>query len=435
MLGILTGTFLVPVNSTMIAVGLPVIAGDLQVSIPQITWVVTIYLIIMAVAQPIAGKLGDMYGNKKVMMIGFLLFLVSSIACAFSYNILSLIIFRSLQALGGALATPNATAIIRHVMPKEKLSNVFGIFGLSMGLGAAIGPLVGAGLIGWLGWQAIFWVNVPFLLFSIILTWTLVPSVNVEKKHALDVLGSLYLGVMLTLITLFVTNPEYVSVWTILLLLGSIALFIFQERRTKSPVIEFALFKNIGFSSSNVSIFINNFVMYSTVLFIPIILVMYDYPIGSVGLLLFAFSLAMSLSSLFGGKLANRYGKEKIIALSFFLLCMSVLLYFGFGEQASSLYMTIVLILGGASAGMGVASMQAANLESVPKEKSGAASGIYSTFRYMGGMMASASVSLLAGSSLLYVLLLVFSVLGLIMSGVLTVRSRNKGEGSFAEGA
>jgi multidrug resistance protein len=194
LVGILTGTFLVPVNSTMIAVGLPTISSNLNVSVTNITWVVTIYLIIMAVAQPIAGKLGDIYGNKKIMLIGFILFFVFSIACAFSFNLLSLIIFRSLQALGGALATPNATAVIRYVMPKDKLSNIFGFFGLSMGLGAAIGPLLGAGLISFFSWEAIFWVNIPFLVVSIILTWVVVPTINVSKTHTLDILGSFCLG-------------------------------------------------------------------------------------------------------------------------------------------------------------------------------------------------------------------------------------------------
>lgn len=98
---ILTGTFLIPVNSTMIAVGLPSIAKALHLSIVHVSVVVTIYLIVMAVAQPIAGKLGDLYGNKTMFVAGMSIFLVGSAACVFSYNLLSLTVFRTLQALGG----------------------------------------------------------------------------------------------------------------------------------------------------------------------------------------------------------------------------------------------------------------------------------------------------------------------------------------------
>lgn len=421
LLAILTGAFLVPVNSTMVAVGLPTIASDLSVSISDITWIVTIYLIIMAVAQPIAGKLGDIYGNKKVMLIGFILFFVFSIACAFSFNLFSLIIFRSFQALGGALVIPNATAIIRFVIPKDKLSNVFGIFGLSMGMGAAIGPLLGSGLISLFSWESIFWVNIPFLFISILLSWFVIPSVNETKTYALDLFGSIYLGIALTLITMLVTHNEYLNVWTVLILLLSIGLFIYQERTTKAPLIEFEMFKNISFLSSNLSILINNFVMYSTVLFIPILLETYKFDINRIGSLLFYFSLAMSLSSWAGGKMANKFGKETIIILSFLLTCFTVLFYFGFTVEVSYLYVMIALLFGGLSAGIGVASMQSKSLESVPKEKSGIASGIYSTFRYMGGMMASAVVSIFVGKALLYILLLIFAIMGLFLSIVLTI--------------
>ncbi|MBU8908724.1 MFS transporter [Desertibacillus haloalkaliphilus] len=423
LMGILTGTFLVPVNSTMIAVGLPTISQDLNVSVTNVTWVVTIYLIVMAAAQPIAGKLGDIYGNKKVMLFGFSLFFVSSIACAFSFNLLSLIVFRSLQALGGALATPNATAVMRHVMPKDKLSNIFGFFGLAMGLGAAIGPMLGSGLITLFSWEAIFWVNVPFLLISMTLTWFIVPSVEGIRNHSLDILGSIYLGTVLTLFTLIVTHREYLNVLTLLSLLVAIALFIYQEKRAKVPLIEFQMFKNLQFSGSNISILINNFVMYSTILFVPLLFETFHFNINMIGALLFAFSLAMSLSSLLGGRLANKYGKGNVISLSFGLLSLTTLSYFWFTNEVSVIYTLIVLIFGGFSVGIGVASMQAANIESVSKEKSGTASGIYSTFRYMGGMIASAVVSVLVGTSMLYILLLIFSLVGLLISIILVQKS------------
>ena len=178
---ILTGTFLIPVNSTMIAVGLPSIAKALHLSIVHVSVVVTIYLIVMAVAQPIAGKLGDLYGNKTMFVAGISIFLVGSAACVFSYNLLSLTVFRTLQALGGALATPNATAIMRHSLPKEKLGRTLGLFGLSMGLGAAVGPVLGAFLIKYLGWTSIFWFNVPFAVLSLICSFIFVPS-NLKQK-------------------------------------------------------------------------------------------------------------------------------------------------------------------------------------------------------------------------------------------------------------
>ncbi|MDX8361226.1 MFS transporter [Cytobacillus sp. IB215316] len=424
LLSILIGTFLVPVNSTMIAVGLPSIASYLNVSITDISWVVTIYLIVMAVVQPIAGKLGDLYGNKQVMQIGFIVFLISSIACAFSFNLFSLILFRSLQALGGALLTPNATAIIRFAIPTKKLSHAFGIFGLTMGLGAAIGPLLGSFLIRSFSWEAIFWVNIPFLVIGVIATWLIVPNVNdaPPNNKTLDIAGTLYLGAILTFITLFATKKELITGWTTLVLFILVALFSYQELVSKAPLIEFSMFKNIHFTTANLFIMINNFFMYSTVLFIPISL--NQFSISTIGMMLFYFALSMSLSSWIGGTLANMIGKEKVISISFFLCCITALLYFTFSNESSYPFVVFALIFGGFSSGIGIASMQINSLKSVPREKVGIASGIYSTFRYLGGIMASLVVAILIGNTFFFLLLLCFSIIGLILSLGLVLKNR-----------
>ena len=116
---LLLGAILVPINSTMIAVALSSISHTYNESIASITWVVTVYLIVMAVTQPIAGKLGDMYGNKTMYLWGVGLFLIASLGCALSPSLLLLIVFRALQAVGGALLTPNSIAIIRHVVSEN----------------------------------------------------------------------------------------------------------------------------------------------------------------------------------------------------------------------------------------------------------------------------------------------------------------------------
>lgn len=138
---LLLGAILVPINSTMIAVALSSISRSFSESIASITWVVTVYLIVMAVTQPIAGKLGDMYGNKKMYLWGVGLFLIASLGCALSPSLFLLIFFRALQAAGGALLTPNSIAIIRHVVSEKRLPKVFGFFGLGAGLGAALDRL------------------------------------------------------------------------------------------------------------------------------------------------------------------------------------------------------------------------------------------------------------------------------------------------------
>ncbi|WP_246314411.1 MFS transporter [Paenibacillus foliorum] len=417
LLSILTGTFLVPVNSTMIAVGLPTIADALGVPLSQASWVITIYLIVMAALQPIAGKMGDIYGKRTMFLLGMLLFLVAAAACMFSFNLIWLIIFRALQAIGGAIAAPNASALIRDVVPKEKLAQTFGMFGLLMGLGAAIGPLIGSVLIGSLGWTSIFWINIPFALFSLVAAYIYLPGTRNSTGISLDILGSVYLIIGLTILTLSVTHPEYFNVWTMAILAVTVFLFIRQELRCREPLIQFTLFKIPMFTSANLAILLSNAIMYSTILVMPVLLQKtYHYSVQTVGVLLFIFSLAMSACSWFGGSLTEKLGKKKLVLLSFLISGAAVIGFLGIYQYPTFLYIAVVLLVGGIGAGIGTPSMQAASMQAVPKEMSGVASGIFSTFRYIGGMAASVMVSLMLDYHWLFYCLIVMAVIGLPLS-------------------
>ncbi|WP_411501491.1 MFS transporter [Brevibacillus centrosporus] len=414
LLSILTGTFLVPVNSTMIAVGLPSIVESLHSSLTHASWIITVYLIVMTVLQPIAGKLGDIYGNREMFLLGMLLFLLSSIACLFTMNLLWLIIFRAVQAVGGALAAPNASAIIRYVTPREKMGKTFGMFGFSMGIGAALGPLMGSILISLWGWTSIFWINVPFALVSLCASFFLLPAIKKEKTATLDIYGSVLLGISLISLILLVTHNEYRTIWTLGLLCMLILLFIRQEKKCEEPLIQFQLFKNRMFTSANFSILFSNAIMYSTILVMPILLQNeFHFSVETIGVLLFVFSLSMSLFSWVGGYLTDRVGKKMIVLLSFLFSAVAVGVYVGFYSNHSLATIAIGLVIGGLGAGIGSASMQTASLQAVSKEMSGVASGIFSTFRYVGGMIASVLVSLLMDYHLLFYTLFFFALSGI----------------------
>lgn len=416
-LSILAGTFLVPVNSTMIAVGLPSISQSLGSSLALASWIVTVYLIVMTVLQPIAGKLGDLYGNRTMFLIGILLFLLSSAACIFSTNLLWLVCFRAVQAVGGALASPNASAILRFVTPREKLGKAFGTFGLTMGLGAAIGPLIGSLLISTWGWTSIFWINIPFALFSLVASFFLLPKGKPTAATTLDWVGSVLLAISLVALVLPVSHREFLSVWTILSFVVSTLLFIMQERRCRAPLIEFALFRNRMFTCANLSVLLSNAVMYTTILIMPILLqTELFFPVTTIGLLLFVFSLSSSVCSFAGGHLEARFGKKKTVLLSFIFSALGGIAYLGIGFTHSLPYLYAAMAIGGIGAGIGMASMQTASLTAIPKEMSGIASGIFSTFRYVGGMIASVLVSLSIGHGLLFSLLLLFALIGIPVS-------------------
>ncbi|PEZ80198.1 MFS transporter [Bacillus sp. AFS017274] len=424
----LMAAFLVPINSTMISIALGSISDFYGLDIHSVTLVVTIYLIVMAVTQPIAGKLGDLYGNRKIYIIGILLFLAASIGCGLAPNIGMLVAFRSLQAIGGGLLIPNVVALIRQTVSRERLPGVLGFFGLGMGLGAAVGPLIGSLLIAVSSWKAIFLVNVPFLLGALAGGIFLLPKM--QKKHSrqpLDVIGSIYLAVTITLL-ITLTHAESTTMY-IVLGMGSLlflGLFVRKERSVASPIIDFSLFKSPIFVNANLSVLINNFTMYAILLVMPLIMTTkMDISVSVSGVMLSLFSISMALSNMIGGQLNRKYSSEKVIFFSFAITVLTNLLFLFVIHIQSLMYLAVTLIVNGLAIGLGLTSMQVASLEAVEESASGSASGIFSTFRYFGSIISSTLIGIIANYSILFGILIVAAVLGAFLSKMVFRSNKN----------
>ncbi|MGE7877540.1 MFS transporter [Peribacillus muralis] len=418
---ILMAAFLVPVNSTMISIALGSISDYYGLDIHSVTWVVTIYLIVMAVTQPIAGKLGDIYGNRRIYLIGILLFLAASIGCGLSMNIGMLVAFRSLQAIGGGLLIPNVVALIRQAVSRDRLPGVLGFFGLGMGLGAAVGPLIGSLLIAIASWKAIFWINVPFLLGALAGGMFLIPKLGKKRSsQPLDVVGAFYLAVAITLLIALThaTSPSD----CIALGLGTLlftGLFIRKERSVASPVIDFSLFKSPIFVNANLSVMINNFTMYAILLVMPLIMTTkMDLSTSMSGVMLSLFSISMAIGNMMGGQLNGKYTSQKVIFLSFTFTLFTNLLFLFVTQVQSLLYLAITLIVNGLAIGLGLTSMQVASLEAVDESASGSASGIFSTFRYFGSIISSTLIGIINNYSVLFAILMAAALAGALLSRV-----------------
>jgi len=154
------GNLLVPLNSTMIVVALPLIGRDLGADRVTLAWLVTSYLIAMASLQPIAGRLGDRFGRRRFMLGALVYFIVASVGAALAPNLLVLVLFRLQQAIAAAAVVPNSLALLRGRSVDGKAGTYFGISGATTSIGAAIGPLLG-GLLAAIDWRLIFLVNLP----------------------------------------------------------------------------------------------------------------------------------------------------------------------------------------------------------------------------------------------------------------------------------
>lgn len=409
----------------MITIALSPMADAFHTNMLAVSWVVTIYLIVNAAAQPIAGKMGDIYGYRKIILLGICLFLVGSIGCALSGDLIWLVIARGVQALGASMLLPNAIAIMRHIIAPERLGRTLGLFTMVISLGTAVGPLLGSFLINFWDWHAIFWVNVPFLLIGLVSVFFL-PHIENQGKSSLDMIGSGYLAGGLALLVLM-TNG-YGITWNIILCIGVTVfalLFTLRERSTAEPLVDFKLFKNWTFSIANISALIAGLIMYSMMLATPLILEDTGVSLQHIGTMMVTFSLSFSVFSWLGGRLADWIGRKLTMMLSFIICAFAMAGYLGMFVITAPWYQIIVLLVAGLGIGIGMTAMQLATLQAVSKEMSGIANGIFSTFRYIGEIAASTMVGLLTASPTLFIIVLVVSLGGLVISSGVDKVSRS----------
>ncbi|MBX3069338.1 MAG: MFS transporter [Thermomicrobiales bacterium] len=388
------GTTLAPLNSTMIAVALPSIQRNLDVSVSQTAWLVTLYLVAMAVGQPIGGRIGDLYGRRPVYLFGLLWFAGASAACAFAPSLPLLILFRTQQALAGALSFPNGAAMVREAIPAERRGSAFGAIGMTISLAAAIGPPLGGALVHAFDWQAIFWANVPIIAIAFLLNYRYLPRRHRDDRARppFDIAGSLLfvltLGAFIAIPTMVRADRNLAALAAMLLSAAMGVGFVLRELRIAHPVIDMRFFSQRAFAAACASIAISNLVMYTTLLALPLFM---DHLRGdneqTVGLTLMALSALAGLWGVLGGRITDERGKwlPAVAGAGVLVLGIAGLALVVSNEALWPIALALAIM--GVGIGLQGAPVQTAAIEAASAARSGSAAGVFSTSRYIGSVI------------------------------------------------
>ncbi len=395
LLGVALGGILAPLNSTMIAVALPELRDAFDISHGTIAWLVSSYLIAMAVAQPVGGRLSDQLGRKRVYRIGLVAFLACSLAAAFAPNFTVLVVFRTGQALAGAVLIPNGMAMLRESVPVQSLGRINGLNGALIGVSAAAGPLIGAGLLALGSWRLIFLVNVPVVAMALLLLiWLPYEDSPSEEQPKIDLRGAAILAMLLITVTfLLVSLRSEPSALALGLATGLLVLFgagfVWSQLTANLPVVQWQLFRLRSFVGATSHVMLSNLVMYTTLLTIPFFIreVQDGSPARS-GLLLSAMSILMVVFAPVSGRVSDAIGRRwPALAGSIFALGASLFLLAGLNEDVSFAYLAAGLALLGVGFGLGFGSATTAAIESAPRALAGSAAGTNSMMRYIGSIL------------------------------------------------
>jgi EmrB/QacA subfamily drug resistance transporter len=386
--GLALAALLAPLNSTIIAVALPSIAQSFDASPALVTrWLVTGYLVVTIVAQSPAGKLADVWGTSRVLTLGRSMFGIGALLAAFSPTLPILGAGRVLMALGGAFSIPTVFAQLRNSVPHEKRGRIFGVFGAIMGTAAAVGPVIGGFLTAKFGWHSVFFVNVPVVLLSFLL----VPPRRAEKSTrtaTFDFLGSALLGIA---VLLLVGAVEKTSVLLAIGAAAALAAFIVRELRASDPVLDVRLFTRPAFAAGSSIVALQNLAMYATLFLVPFFLA--KNPAGT-GRMLLLFTAGMVLASPLGGRFSDAIGSRVVALLGALVATGGAWLFVSGGELITA------LVVMGTGIGIGTSPSQAAAMSAVEASEAGVASGALSTMRYVGGVIGSGLVALIASGGL-----------------------------------
>lgn len=392
---VIIGTFLGRLDQTIVNLALPKMINDFGVSVSTGAWIATAYIIANAVFVPVWGKLGDSIGRKKVYIMGFLIFIISSVFAGLAWNFSSMIVFRVIQAIASSADYPTAMAILAVTFtdPKKR-AQALGIWSSAFAASAVLGPLIGGPLIDLFNWRAVFLLNLPVGLIGLAMALAFIhESVSERKVYRFDWWGAVTLGGALASLVLVLdkgTDWGWMSAHSLisyLIIIVFSAAFYFIERGHEDAIVDFKFFKSSIFNT----VLANNFIVFmgmmGSVFLIPIFAQTFlGMTATEAGYLFIPMAAGFMLSAPIGGRLIGKVKPSYIIAISTFGAAVGIFLFSVLLDpRSTTIDIMFPLSVMAFSLGFGMAQRTSLITSSVPTAEVGIASSILALARNIAG--------------------------------------------------
>ncbi|MDV0442282.1 DHA2 family efflux MFS transporter permease subunit [Methanorbis furvi] len=390
-------TFMSALDGTIVNIALPTIAESFDLSSSSVAWVSTIYLLVMAGFLLIIGKISDVIGFKKIFLAGFILFTIGSFTCGFlpdfTGQFSTLLGSRALQAVGGAMMTVIAPAMLSYYMPGDRKAKGMSLVILFASVGMALGPTLGGYLTEYLSWHWIFFINVPIGIFAVILGYFAIPGSagNKSSLKGFDTLGAVLVFVGLASL-LFAFSEGFSLGWTSATILVSLALavigiggFLWRELHYKNPLLDLSLFRSRSFIILNLLVVLLFFTFAGVNYLLPFYLQhVHNYSTSFSGLIITAMSVGMMVSGVLAGLIyAKLVGKIRYLVMAgVALLVIGFLLLTDLNATTDLGQIVLSLALIGFGLGLTTTSLTTLIMNAAPQSKQGMVSSITGLERF-----------------------------------------------------
>ncbi|MDP1827459.1 MAG: MDR family MFS transporter [Archangium sp.] len=417
--GMLLAMFLAALDQTVVATAGPDMQRALDIDASLYTWITTGYLVSSTVLVPVYGKLSDLFGRKRIVVFGVVVFLVASALCGLSQTTGQLIAFRVLQGVGSASLFTSAFAVVADLFPPSERGKYSGLFGAVFGVSSLIGPLLGGFITDAFGWHWVFFINLPIgavaLTFILLRMPPLVPKL--ERKPTIDVPGAVLLAVAVVpfLIAASLGRPEvrpgelgYLwTDWHVLSLFGVAALGLFSfvawELRAKEPLVDLRLFKNPTVAFGSATVFVMGGAFLTPMVFLPLFMVnVVGVTATASGLTISPLVLGVVAGNVLSGQLVSRIGRYKVLMLSSLVLAIGgfAVLALTLSSSSTQAEVTVKMVLLGLGLGPTIPLYTIAIQNAVSPWQLGVSTSMVTFFRQMGSTVGIAVVGSLFATTL-----------------------------------
>lgn len=399
--------FVGALDQTIVATATPKILADLG-GFGLLSWMFTSYMLASTVVIPLVGKLSDVYGRKVFVMVGIVVFTIGSGLCGAAPTMISLILFRALQGIGGGMIFASVFSTIGDIFPPAERGKYMGMFTGTFSLASILGPTVGGFLTDSVDWRLVFYINVPFALVALPAIWFNLPNRRGVRKPKIDFVGAAFLSVasVLTLLALVWAGDRYD--WMSMQIVGLFAaaavlvvVFIWQEGRHPEPMIPLHLFKNGVFVLSNLIVFTLGVGMFGVIAYLPtFVQTALGASATASGVITTPQSLGVLVTSVVGGQVIARTGRYRWIAILGSVIIVSGMVFLSrLTIDTPELAISGIMVILGFGFGLVLPTMSLVVQNAVPYEYLGVATSSSQFFRQIGTVLGTAVFGAILASS------------------------------------
>lgn len=410
---VMLGTFMAVLDATIVNVGLPKIMASFGIGLDKVEWVITAYMLAMAVALPTSGWLADKFGYKRLYFIGLFLFTLGSMLCGRSSDENMLIFSRVIQGFGAGTIQPLGMAIITREFPPNQRGIALGFWGIAAAASVSFGPLIGGFLIDNFNWQLIFDVNIPVGILAMLFTIVIQSEYKNKRTRKFDIVGfiSVTIFLPLTLYALSEGNAASNSAgWHAPYILAcagiamiSLAVFITAELTVAEPLLDLRLLMNHNFGIANIILVIFSLGMFGSTFLLPIYLQnALGYTALQSGAVFLPVGIIQGIVAPISGRISDKLNPKLPLFIGVILFAFSFYLNSNLSWLTEQKYIMFSLYLRGVAMGLMFTALTTVSLLEISREKMAQASAITNSIRQLGGSLGVAILATLLTSRVGY---------------------------------